>query len=180
MSSEVRLGALARRVAERLIAREETLALCETTAGGLASAALLAVPGTSACFAGGVLAYSRRSRRVLLGLGASDVAGLAPLSEEVARVFAARCRTRLEADWGLAELGIAGPSPSPYGGPAGVAVLAVDGPVPRARRLETGHADRPRNMHAFAEALLALLAEALDAAGPAASAPEPSPRAPGA
>lgn len=175
MGSEERLRELARRVAGRLIARGETVALCETAAGGLASAALLAVPGTSACFVGGVLAYSRRSRRVLLGLEASDVAGLAPLSEAMARVFAARCRTRLAADWGLAELGIAGPSPSPYGGPAGVAALAVDGPVVRARRLETGHAHRVRNMHAFAEALLALLSDALDVASPDDSVQEPPP-----
>jgi nicotinamide mononucleotide (NMN) deamidase PncC len=94
----------------------------------------------------------------------------------VARVFASRCRTRLGAAWGLAELGIAGPTPSPYGGPAGVAVLAVDGPVSRARRLETGHADRAGNMRAFAEALLALLSDALDAASPDDSVREPPPR----
>jgi PncC family amidohydrolase len=172
MASEDRLGTLARRVAGRLIARGETVALCETATGGLASAALLAVPGTSACFVGGVLAYSRRSRRALLGLEARDVAGLEPLSEDMARVFAARCRARLAADWGLAELGIAGPTPSPYGGPAGVAALAVAGPVGRTRRLETGHADRARNMRAFAEALLALLCDALDAAGPIDPVPE--------
>jgi PncC family amidohydrolase len=173
MDTEDRLEELARGVAGRLIARGETLALCETASGGLASAALLAVPGTSACFVGGVLAYARRSRRVLLGLEASDVAGLEPSSEAMARVFAARCRTRLAVDWGLAELGIAGPTPSPYGGPAGVAALAVDGPVLRARRVETGHAHRARNMRAFAEALLALLADALDAAGADDAAPEP-------
>jgi PncC family amidohydrolase len=171
VTSEDSLAELALRVARRLIERGETVALCETAAGGLASAALLAVPGTSACFVGSALAYSRHSRRILLGLEAKDVAGLEPLSEDVARVFASRCRTRLGAAWGLAELGIAGPTPSPYGGPAGVAVLAVDGPVSRARRLETGHADRAGNMRAFAEALLALLSDALDEATAAGSAP---------
>ena len=161
MSLDARIEAVGERVAAKLIARGETLALCETAAGGLASAALLAVPGASSFFVGSAVAYSRKSRRALLDLRGVDVEGFRPMSEEMGLAFAARTRERMEAHWGLAELGIAGPSGSPYGGPAGVALLAVDGPVRRARRIETGSADRSANMLAFAVALLELLEEAL-------------------
>ena len=147
---------LAERLAERLIARGETIALVETASGGLASAALLAVPGASAYFVGSAVAYSRKSRHALLSLSGSDVAGLEPMSDGMGIAFARRARTRMEADWGLAELGIAGPAGSPYGGPAGVALVAASGPVDLARRIETGSADRPGNMQRFAEALLEL------------------------
>lgn len=155
------IDVLAAGIAARLIERGETVALCETAAGGLASAALLAVPGASAYFVGGAVAYSRTSRHALLDLRGADVAGLEPMSEEMGLVFARRTRERMAASWGLAELGIAGPAGSPYGGPAGVALVAVDGPRPLARRIETGSVDRAANMRAFAAAMLEVLAEAL-------------------
>ena len=157
---EPALMTLAERLAERLIARGETIALAETSSGGLASAALLAVPGASAYFVGGAVAYSRKSRHALLSLSGADVAGLEPMSDGMGIAFARRARTHMEADWGLAELGIAGPAGSPYGGPAGVALVAVSGPVDLARRIETGSADRPGNMQRFALALLELALEA--------------------
>ncbi|MDZ7825839.1 MAG: CinA family protein [Gammaproteobacteria bacterium] len=152
---------LAEAIGARLTQRGERLAVNETAAGGLISAALLAVPGASAWFRGSAVTYDRDSRRQLLGLDAQAVRGLAPMSPEMATVFADRTRERLETDWAVAELGIAGPTGSPYGGPAGVAVLAVSGPVVRSGRLETGHADREANMQAFADAALELLFDAL-------------------
>jgi|AntRauTorckE6833_2_1112554.scaffolds.fasta_scaffold82569_2 PncC family amidohydrolase len=156
-----RRRSLAEAIGTRLTQRGERLAVNETAAGGLISAALLAVPGASAWFRGGAVTYDRDSRRQLLGLDADDVRGLAPMSPEMAAVFADRVRERLDTAWGLAELGIAGPAGSPYGGPAGVAVLAVSGPVARSGRLETGHADREANMQTFADAALELLLDAL-------------------
>lgn len=144
-----------------LHAAGQTLGLCETASGGLMSAAMLARPGASRCFVGGAVAYSRASRHALLDLHGEQVRDLAPMSPEMALAFARRTRERLGSDWGVAELGIAGPGPSPYGGPSGVAILAVSGPVDLTRRIETGHDDRAANMRAFAAAGLALLAEAL-------------------
>ena len=157
------LATAAQRVAQRLVARGETVAVCETAAGGLASAALLAVPGASAWFVAGVSAYGRESRRRLLALDGAAVRGLEPMSDAMAIAFAQRTAEALGADWGLAELGIAGPGPSPYGGPSGVAVVSCAGPVSRAQRVETGHDDRARNMQAFAVGLLGHFAEQLDA-----------------
>lgn len=159
----VDLPALAARVGARLVERGETVALCETAAGGLASAALLAVPGASAYFVGGAVAYSRASRHALLDLRGADVEGLRPMSDEMGLVFAERARTRMGAGWGVAELGIAGPAGSPYGGPAGIAIIAVSGPVELARRVETGTNDRAGNMQRFAAAMLEVLEEALGA-----------------
>ena len=152
---------LAEAIGARLTQRGERLSINETAAGGLISAALLAVPGASAWFRGSAVTYDRDSRRQLLGLDAQAVRGLAPMSPEMATVFADRTRERLETDWAVAELGIAGPTGSPYGGPAGVAVLAVSGPVVRSGTLKTGHADREANMQAFADAALELLLDAL-------------------
>jgi len=162
MDSHIDLQVLALAAADALQRTATRVALCETAAGGLMSAALLAVPGASAWFVGGAVAYSRSSRHALLDLDGDDVAGLSPMSQEIALVFAERARVRMDADWGLAELGIAGPGVSPYGGPAGVAVLAVSGPVVRTCRIETGSDARAANMHAFAAAGLALLIEAAE------------------
>ena len=151
----------AERAAHALARRGETVALCETASGGLASAALLAIPGASAWFVGGAVAYSRASRHGLLDLHGDDVMGLRPMSDEMVLAFAERTRDRMGATWGLAELGIAGPAPSPYGGPAGVAVVAASGPERMARRIETGRADREANMGAFATGALELLADLL-------------------
>lgn len=156
------LDDVAARVAADLARRGETVALCETASGGLASAALLGLPGASAWFVGGAVAYSRASRHALLDLRGDDVTGLRPMSDEMVLVFAERTRERMGATWGVAELGIAGPAPSPYGGPAGVALVAVSGPERLARRVETGSADRAANMRAFARAALELLGDVLD------------------
>jgi PncC family amidohydrolase len=145
-------------VARALEARGETLAVCETAAGGRIAAACLERPGASAWFVGGAVAYSRSARRGLLGLDGDAVRGLEPMSEAMILAFARATRERLGSDWAVAELGIAGPSPSPYGGPAGEAVIAVAGPLERATRVRTGTADRAANMAAFAAAALDLVA----------------------
>ena len=59
------LDEIAATVAARLIARKETVAVAESSAGGLVSAALLAVPGASAYFLGGAVVYTPPSRACL-------------------------------------------------------------------------------------------------------------------
>ncbi|MBI5258189.1 MAG: CinA family protein [Burkholderiales bacterium] len=164
------LFALGLRVGDKLAARGETIAVAESSAGGLISAALLARAGASAYYFGGVVLYTRRSRRLLTTLGADDTQGMRSSSPPWARLLAQHQRTRFRATWGLAETGAAGPSGNTYGDPAGHTCLAVDGPLPQERTLRTGEADRTRNMLAFALAALALLEQAIDAA-PAPAAP---------
>ena len=148
---------LAEAVAARLRARGETVAVAESSAGGLIAAALLAQPGASAFFLGGAVVYTRQARDALLGITAADMAGLRPSTEPYALLLARRMRERLGATWALAETGAAGPGGNRYGDAPGHACLAVVGPTEMARTLETGSADRAANMRAFAAAALALL-----------------------
>jgi PncC family amidohydrolase len=153
---------LAEAIAARLTERRETVAVAEGSAGGLISAALLAVPGASAYFLGGGVIYTASARGGMLGISAADMAGLRPSTEPYASLLAERVRVRHGATWGLGEAGAAGPTGNRYGDAAGHCCLAVAGPVERAFTLETGSADRQANMTAFAARALALLAEALD------------------
>lgn len=166
-----RLFALGARLGEQLAARGETIAVAESSAGGLISAALLSRAGASAYYLGGAVLYTRRAGRLLTTLTAEDMAGLRSSSPPYAQLLARHQRSRFRASWGLAETGAAGPTGNPYGDPAGHACLAVDGPVQRERTLRTGQDDRSANMIAFAMAALDLLAQALAAAAPAAASP---------
>jgi len=160
------LFALGARVGDKLAARGETVAVAESSTGGLISAALLSRAGASAYYLGGAVLYTRRSRRLLTELTAADTTGMRSSSPPWAQLLAGHQRQRFKAGWGLAETGAAGPDGNVYGDPAGHSCLAVDGPVRRERLLRTGSSDRPGNMLAFALAALQLLDEALDAAPP--------------
>jgi len=152
---------LAERVAELLIRRKQTLAVSESSTGGLVSASLLAVPGASAFFQGGAVVYTAAARTVLLGITEQDMAGLRSASEPYAQLAADRVRARFGTDWGIAETGAAGPAGNRYGDAAGHSCLALSGPLTRVTTLETGSNDRAGNMRAFAAALLEQFAQAL-------------------
>jgi nicotinamide-nucleotide amidase len=154
------LFALGARVGDKLVARGETLAVAESSAGGLISAALLSRAGASAYYFGGAVLYTRRSRRLLTTLTSDDTAGMRSSSLPYAQLLARHQRERFRASWGLAETGAAGPTGNTYGDPAGHSCLAVDGPLLRERLLRTGQAERAANMLAFA--MLELLDQALD------------------
>ena len=157
-----RLAPLAAAVADRLKARGETLAVAESSSGGLVSAALLAVPGASAYFLGGAVVYTAKARMSLLGITREAVAGMRSASEPYALLLARTACENFGADWGLSETGASGPTGNPYGDAAGHSCLAVSGPVEMAITLETGEADRAANMEAFAARALELLAAALE------------------
>jgi nicotinamide-nucleotide amidase len=157
----VPLVPLAETLAESLKSRGQTVAVAESSSGGLISAALLAVPGASAYFLGGSVVYTGKARMSLLGLKREDVVGMRSSSEPYAQLLARTVRENLGADWGLAETGAAGPTGNGYGDAAGHSCLAVSGPVEMAFTLETGSPDRAANMEAFARAALELLQTAL-------------------
>jgi PncC family amidohydrolase len=152
------LVGLAERISERLRARGETVAVAESSAGGLIAAALLAVPGASAYFLGGAVVYTRQARRGLLAIADDAMAGIRPASEPYAALLARTVRERHGATWGLAETGATGPTGNRYGDPAGHACIGLNGPTERVLTIRTGSADRQANMRAFAtEALETLL-----------------------
>jgi nicotinamide-nucleotide amidase len=155
---------LAETIAQRLIARRETIAIAESSTGGLVAAALLAVPGASAYFLGGAVVYTKASRAALLGIGDAEMQGLRPATKAYALLLARRMRERHGAIWGFGETGATGPTGNRYGDPAGHTCIAVAGPVERATTLRTGSAERLANMDAFAKRALDLLIEAMPAA----------------
>jgi nicotinamide-nucleotide amidase len=141
--------------------RRETIAIAESSAAGLISAALLAVPGASAYFLGGGVIYTKQARLALLGIDAAAMAGMRPSTDPYARLLARTVRERFGATWGLGETGATGPTGNRYGDPAGHACLAIAGPVEDSQTLSTGSADRVANMRLFAGRSLALLISAL-------------------
>lgn len=154
----------AAKAAALLIARKERIAIAESSAGGLISAALLAVPGASAYFAGGGVIYSARAFKGLLNLDRESLGGIRSSSEPYASFLAETIRAKHRVEWGLAETGAAGPTGNGYGDPAGHTCLAVAGATTLVRTLRTGIEDRWTNMNWFAAATLELLVEALELA----------------
>ena len=151
----------AERVAALLQARKETVAVAESSAGGLITAALLAVPGASGYCLGGTVIYTRQGWQALRGFDENVLGGFRSATEENARARARFIRELMAASWGIGETGAAGPTGNRYGDPAGHACLAVSGGKEAAITLRTGSADRLANMHAFAAAALRLLEESL-------------------
>jgi nicotinamide-nucleotide amidase len=141
--------------------RGETVAVSESSTGGIISAALLSVPGASAYFMGGGVVYTQASREALLEINLDDHPGMRSASEPYAALCAETIRARLGTVWGLAETGASGPSGNRYGDDAGHSCLAVNGPVTRVETLETGSNDRLENMWGFAAHALALFEAAL-------------------
>ena len=152
---------IAENIAAHLIARRETIAIAESSTGGLIAAALLAVPGASAYFVGGAVVYTKVARAALLGIQDVDMHGLRAATEAYALLIARCVRERHGATWGLGETGASGPTGNRYGDPAGHTCLGVAGPIERATTLETGSADRRANMEVFAKRALELLYEAI-------------------
>ena len=147
----------AERIAALLKERHATVAVAESSTGGLIAAALLSVAGASSYFLGGAVVYTQVARRAFLDIPDSAMAGLRASTEAYALLMARTARTRLGTIWALTETGASGPTGNRYGDAAGHSCIAVVGARERAVTLETGSADRRANMQAFAAAALDLL-----------------------
>ena len=156
----------AERVAALLKERKETIAVSESSTGGLVTASLLAVPGASAYCLGGVVLYTRQAWHALRDFDEALLKGARSATEENAMLRAVLARERFQATWGLGETGAAGPTGNRYGDPAGHTCIAVSGAVRASRTLRTNRSERLENMHAFAAAALELLEEVLKNRGP--------------
>src|SRR5260221_6537447 len=141
---------IAEKIAARLIERRQTIAVAESSTGGLISAALLAVPGASAYFLGSAVVYTRDARRILMEIPDEQMKGIRSASEVYAKLLAEQVRRRFSSDWGLSETGATGPTGNRYGDAAGHSCMAVAGAETAAITLETGSTDRLGNMHPIA------------------------------
>jgi len=152
---------LGKAVGALLKERKQTIAVAESSAGGLINAALVAVPGASAYYLGGGIIYTKIGREALMGIAREEVKGMRSASEPYAQLLAKRVREKLGATWGLSETGASGPTGNAYGDAPGHACIAVSGPREAVITVETGGADREANMREFARRALELLATCL-------------------
>jgi PncC family amidohydrolase len=148
---------MAASVGELLKQRQQTIAVVESSAGGLISASLVAVPGASAYYVGGAVIYTNAARQALLTVPDDAMADMRASTEPYAMLKARTVRESLGTTWGLSETGASGPTGNRYGDAAGHACIAVSGPIERVITLETGDADREANMWTFTRAALELL-----------------------
>jgi nicotinamide-nucleotide amidase len=119
------LTSLASSVTALLKAANQTVAVAESSAGGLISAALVSIPGASAYYIGGGVVYTAAARRALLRVGDEAMAGMRASTEPYALLKARTLREQMGATWGLAETGASGPTGNRYGDAAGHACIAV-------------------------------------------------------
>ena len=149
------------KISNILSSRKETVSVTETSTGGLISAGLLSVPGASSYFVGGVIPYARSVRGDLLDITKETVDGLLPMSEEMAMSFAQNTKQKMQTDWAIAELGVAGPGGSVYGFEPGTCVVGIAGLRSSSTFIQTGKDRRSENMALFRNSALALFADAL-------------------
>lgn len=148
-------------IASQLTTNGHTVSIAESSTGGLIAANLLSVSGASSYFKGGGVIYTRESRHAFLDLDLKKVRALQPLTEPMVAEFAQAARLKLDATWGIAELGAAGPNGTPYGHAAGTSVIGISGPISAALTVQTSITNREENMLRFTEAALELFSVTL-------------------
>lgn len=159
-----KLTNIAAPVAEILKQNKQTVAVSESSGGGLISAALLSIPGASAYFIGGAVVYTRTAQKGLLNVPDDAMLDIRASTEEYALLNARAVRKLLGATWGISETGASGPTGNRYGDAPGHTCMAVSGPVERSITLETSETNREDNMWKFADAALKLLQECIEEA----------------
>jgi len=112
-------------VGRELRARGKTLATAESCTGGAIAHALTSVPGSSAYFRGGVVAYANEAKVALLGIDPALLEAHGAVSEPVARAMAEGARARFGADLAIATTGISGPDGGSEDKPVGLVFVAL-------------------------------------------------------
>jgi PncC family amidohydrolase len=150
---------MATAVAEALREKQHTVSVSESSGGGLISACLVAVPGASDYYVGGVVSYTRDSQKGFLHVPDAAMEGIRASTEAYALLNARALLDTVGTTWALSETGASGPTGNRYGDSAGHACIAVSGPVERSITVETGDSNREANMWVFARRALDLLEE---------------------
>lgn len=150
----------AARVVRALAASGSSVAAAESLTGGLLTAALTDVPGSSAVLRGGVVAYATDVKRDVLGVPEDLLRTHGAVSEACAVAMAQGVRRVLGATWGVSTTGVAGPGPS-EGHPAGTVHVAVAGEHGTTRRALHLHGSRCEVRALTVTTLLELLGDCL-------------------
>ena len=112
-------------VGQMLSDRGMTIAVAESCTGGLIAARITDNPGSSAYFAGGVVAYSNAAKSELLGVPAAVLEEHGAVSDPVVRAMAEGVRERFGVDIGIATTGISGPDGGTPAKPVGLVHIAL-------------------------------------------------------
>lgn len=153
-------------IAAALLARRQTLATAESCTGGLLGAALTRRPGSSAWYAGGVVAYANALKIRLLGVSPEILAAQGAVSAAAARAMAAGARRRCRTGYAVAVTGIAGPGGGTRAKPVGLVYIAVATPRATAVYRHRFAGSRARIRAAAATAALRHLQDALESKRP--------------
>lgn len=163
MTPEVPLDPRVAEIHRLLVDAGATIAVGESLTGGLFGAALTAVPGASRAFRGGVIAYATDLKERLLEVPGPLLDAEGAVSAHVAAAMAAGVRDRLQATYGVALTGVAGPDDQD-GNPPGTVFVAVAGPGGGQVRELLLAGDRSAVRLAAVDAAIELLRDLLDGA----------------
>ena len=115
---------ISREVSQLLWEMEKTVATAESCTGGRIAEALIAIPGASKYFKGGIIAYVDEAKENLLSVDAQVIAEQTAVCEEVARQMVAGACKALNTNYAVASTGFAGPTGGPKEIPIGTIWLA--------------------------------------------------------
>lgn len=152
--------ALATRVVNQLAESGGRIAVAESCTGGWLGAALTAIPGASAVFWGGIVAYDDEAKLTLLGVDAAALRDRGAVSEAVAVAMAQGVREASGVTWGVGITGVAGPSGGTVRTPVGTVFVALTGPTSVCRELRF-EGDRESIRRQSVATALAMVAEGL-------------------
>lgn len=145
-----------------LTERHQTLATAESCTGGSIAARFTALPGASAYFRCGVVAYSNEAKVDILGVHADDIARYGAVSEQVARQMAEGARRVAGADYAIATTGIAGPTGGTDEKPVGTVWIAVATPERTVAQLRQCGTDRGQIIDRASAFAIGLLRDCLN------------------
>ncbi|MCS6910236.1 MAG: CinA family protein [Anaerolineales bacterium] len=148
-------------IGQLLTERRLTLAVAESCTGGLLGHRLTNVPGSSAYFLGGIIAYGNDAKERLLGVRRETLLEHGAVSEATVREMACGVRRTLGADIGVAVTGIAGPGGGLPDKPVGLVWLALSACDAEIARRFVWDGDRVSNKERSAEAALELVRDYL-------------------
>ncbi|MDR2157028.1 MAG: competence/damage-inducible protein A [Clostridiales Family XIII bacterium] len=149
--------------AEKLMARNLTLASAESCTGGLFADRLISVPGISKSFDRGYITYANGAKTQMLGVPEDVLASFGAVSEETAVAMAEGARKRAGTDVAISVTGVAGPDGGSDGKPVGLAWICVcDARGSRTKRIVTRDRGRNRNRYIFVLEMMNQLNRFLD------------------
>ncbi|CAN5575438.1 hypothetical protein BH23CHL7_BH23CHL7_10790 [soil metagenome] len=155
---------MCRRIQQLCVAGGLTLTTAESCTGGLIGHLLTEVPGSSACYRGGIVSYSDELKVLELGVPTETIERHGAVSAQTAVAMADGARRRYAADLAVAVTGIAGPDGGTAAKPVGLTYVAVADAAGHDVRRDLWTGDRTANKLASARAALELLIERLTSA----------------